>query len=182
MKSFRFFLLFSLVPLFSGAQIFFSKTSSFSIFSESPVENIDAVNTAAKVVLNTATGDVQVRVPIRSFKFKKPLMEEHFNENYMESEKFPNAEFKGKINEKVDYKKDGEYKVTVTGKLTIHGVVKERTIEGKITIKGDEITISTTFMVHIADHNIEIPSVVVKNIAEDVKVTVSSVLEPFKKK
>jgi len=109
-------------------------------------------------------------------------MEEHFNENYMESEKFPNAEFKGKINEKVDYKKDGEYKVTVTGKLTIHGVVKERTIEGKITIKGDEITISTTFMVHIADHNIEIPSVVVKNIAEDVKVTVSSVLEPFKKK
>ena len=109
-------------------------------------------------------------------------MQEHFNENYVETEKFPNAIFKGKINEKVDWTKDGETKVTVTGKLNMHGVEKDRTIDGKVTVKGSVIIISTKFFIHIVDYNIKVPSHYVKNIAEDVEVKLDASLEAFKKK
>lgn len=109
-------------------------------------------------------------------------MEEHFNENYMESQKFPNSIFKGKINEKVDYTKDGENKVTVTGKMEIHGVVKDVTIDGTLTVKGTELALSSKFKVKVADYNIKVPSLYVKNIAEVVDVTLNSILEPFQKK
>ncbi len=164
-----------------AAQIFLAKTCEISFFSQSPLENITAVNKVSKPILNTATNDIQVKIPIIGFKFEKPLMEEHFNENYMETEKFPNAIFKGKINETIDWSKDGEYKVTVSGKLSLHGVDKDRTFEGTVKIKGQEITISTKFNIHIADHNIKVPSLYVKNIAEDVEVKLDAILTPFKK-
>ena len=109
-------------------------------------------------------------------------MQEHFNENYVESEKYPHAIFKGKINEKIDLVKDGEHKVTVTGILSLHGVDKERKLEGIITVKGTEISIATKFNIHIADHNIKVPSLYIKNIAEDVEVKLNATLEPYKKK
>jgi hypothetical protein len=111
------------------AQIIIAKTCEISFFSSSPLEDIQAINKASKPIINTATNDVAIKIPISGFQFEKALMQEHFNENYMETEKFPNAIFKGKINEKVEWKKDGEYKVTVTGKMNIHGVEKDRTIE-----------------------------------------------------
>jgi hypothetical protein len=163
------------------AQIYIAKTCEISFFSASPLEDIMAVNKACKPIINTATNDVQMKIAISAFQFEKPLMQEHFNENYMETEKFPNAIFKGKINEKIDWTKDGEYKVTVTGKLMIHGVEKERTIDGIVKIKGQEITISGNFKVHIADHGIKVPSLYVQNIAEDVDVKLNAVLEPYKK-
>jgi Mg2+/Co2+ transporter CorB len=163
------------------AQIYIAKSCEISFFSDAPVEDIEAVNKACKPIINTATNDVQMKIVISAFQFEKPLMQEHFNENYMESEKFPNAIFKGKINEKVDWTKDGEYKVTVTGKLMIHGVEKERTIDGVIKIKGSEITISSKFKIHIADHGIKVPSLYVQNIAEDVEVKLNAILEPYKK-
>ena len=177
-----------------SAQIYLAKTCEISFFSESPLENITAVNKVAKPIVNTSTNDVQVKIPMVGFKFEKPLMEEHFNENYIETDAkgpndaagnttYPNknAIFKGKINETIDWTKDGEYKVTVTGKLTIHGVEKDRTIDGTVKIKGQEITLSTKFNIHIADHNIKVPSLYVKNIAEDVEVKLDAVLTPFKK-
>ena len=162
-----------------NAQIFISKTSEISFFSESPLENIEAVNKVAKPILNVATGDIQVKIPIIAFKFPKPLMEEHFNENYMESEKFPNTIFKGKINEKPDLTKDGEYKVTVTGNLEMHGVTKEITIDGTITVKEGQLIIQSKFNIHVADYKIKVPSLYVKNIAEDVQVKINATLEPF---
>ena len=164
-----------------SAQIYMAKTCQVDFFSEAPVENIEAVNKSAQPILNTATGDIQVRIPIISFKFQKPLMEEHFNENYMETEKYPNATFKGKINEPVDWSKPGEYKVTATGKLNIHGVEKERTIPGTITIRDGQILLNSVFNVHVADHGIKVPSLYVKNIAEDVKVTLNAVMEQYRK-
>ena len=119
---------------------------------------------------------------MNAFVFEKPLMQEHFNENYVESEKYPSAIFKGKINEKIDFTKDGEYKVTVTGILSLHGVDKERKQEGTIAVKGSEISMATKFNIHIADHNIKVPSLYVQNIAEDVEVKLNATLEPFKKK
>jgi len=163
------------------AQIFIAKTCEISFFSASPLENIEAVNKACKPIINTATNDIQMKIVVSAFQFDKPLMQEHFNENYMESEKFPNAVFKGKINEKIDWAKDGEYKVTVTGKLLVHGVEKDRTVDGTVKIRGQEITISSKFNIHIADHGIQVPSLYVQNIAEDVETKINAVLEPYKK-
>ena len=118
------------------AQVYMATKCEISFLSPTPVEEISAINKEARPFLNTATGAVQVKIGMVQFKFEKPLMEEHFNENYVESEKFPHATFKGKINEKVDYAKDGEYKVTVTGVLSLHGVDQQRTIPGVVTIKG----------------------------------------------
>ncbi len=163
------------------AQIYMAKSCEISFSSVTPVENIAAVNKAVKPLLNTATGDLQMKIAMTAFVFEKPLMQEHFNENYVESEKFPNAFFKGKINEKIDYTKDGEYKVTATGKFTIHGVEKERTIDGVITVKGQQVMLSSTFRIKFADYNIVIPSLQAAVIPEDTEVKINATLEPYKK-
>jgi hypothetical protein len=168
------------IPSFS--QVYMAKTCEVTFFSEAPMENIEAKNTSARPILNTATNDIAVRIPINGFVFEKPLMQEHFNENYMESSKYPNATFKGKINETIDYTKDGTHKVTSTGKLDIHGVEKDRTLDGTLTIKGGVITLASQFNVKLADHKIEIPSLVGNKIAEVVLVKLNSQLEPYKKK
>ena len=176
--------LFLLLSFTSAGQIYKAKDGATSItfFSSSPLEDITAANKGAVIVMNSATGDIQVRVSIINFKFKNALMEEHFNENYMETEKYPNAVFKGKINEKVDWNADGQNKVTVSGKMELHGVTKDETYEGTITKKGNDVSISTKFKIKLADYNIKVPSLYVKNIAEIVDVDVNSTLEPFQKK
>jgi polyisoprenoid-binding protein YceI len=168
----------------SQAQIYKAKDgfTNISFFSSSPLEDITAANKGGVIVLNTANGDIQVRLSIINFKFKNALMEEHFNENYMETDKYPNAIFKGRINEKIDWSKDGETKVTVTGKMEMHGVTKDETYEGIVTKKGDDILITTKFKVKLVDYKIKVPSLYVKNIAEIVDVDVNSTLEPFQKK
>jgi len=164
------------------AQIYISKSCEINFFAGTSLEDIDATNKAAKPILNTATGDIQVKIPITLFVFKRPLMQEHFNENYLESDKFPDAVFKGKIKDVVDYTKDGITKVKVSGKMNMHGVEKEIVIDGTITIKGQEISLHSEFNIHIADYNISVPTVVTAKIAEDVKTKIDAVLEPYKKK
>jgi len=156
--------------------------SSIQFLSKSPLEDIEAINKNPIAVYKPGTGDLQFAVVMTQFKFKAALMEEHFNENYVESEKYPQAVFRGKVNEKVDLTKDGETKVTVTGKLTLHGVTKDITVEGTITKKGEELIMHSTFKIKVADYNIKVPSLYVQNIAEVVDVTVHALLEPFVKK
>ncbi|MDQ3046294.1 MAG: YceI family protein [Bacteroidota bacterium] len=163
------------------AQIYMAKTCEISFFSAAPLENIEAMNKASKPIINSATNDIQMKIVITAFVFEKPLMQEHFNENYMESEKYPDATFKGKFNEKIDWTKDGEHKVSATGKLKIHGVEKDRTFDGTLTIKGGQVNLKTKFNVHIADHGVKVPSLYVQNIAEDVEVKLNATLEPYKK-
>jgi hypothetical protein len=178
-----------------NAQIYTAKSGSTTItfYSEAPLENIEAVNNGAVIVLNSNSNDIQIRVTIQNFKFKNSLMEEHFNENYMETEKkvvvngsptYPNrySEFKGRINEAIDYNKDGENKITVTGKLMIHGVTRDVTISGTLTKSGNDLSIASKFKVKVADYDIKVPSLYLKNIAEEVDVTITSVLAPFKQK
>lgn len=181
MKKLCLVIVFNVLSVCIFSQIYIAKTCEISFFSSSPIEDIQAVNKACKPIINTAANDIQMKIAINAFQFEKPLMQEHFNEDYMETEKFPNAVFKGKINEKIDWSKNGEYKVTVSGKLNIHGVEKDRMIDGLVKISGTEITISSKFNVHIADHGIKVPSLYVKNIAEDVEVKLNAVLEPYKK-
>lgn len=168
----------------ANAQLFIGKkdVSTISFFSKSPLEDISATNKKATIVLKTTTNDIQFGVPMISFKFRKALMEEHFNENYVESDKYPTSVFKGKINEVIDYTKDGEHKVSVKGTLNLHGVTKEMEADGTLTIKGKEIFITSSFKIKIADYNIKVPSLYVQNIAEVVDVTVNAVLEPYVKK
>lgn len=170
-----------LICISSYAQVYIAKACEITFFSEAPLENIEANNTTAVPVLSTVTKDIQVKVPIKGFKFKNALMEEHFNENYMEADKYPHAIFKGKINEEIDYTVSGEYPVSVGGKLDMHGVTKEITITGTLTIIEGKIMLNSTFIIHVADYNIKVPNMYVKNIAEDVTVTIKATLEPFKK-
>ncbi len=177
--------LFSLLfTSFLTAQIYTAKKggTAISFYSEAPMENIEAMNKSATIVLKSSTNDIQIRLSIQNFKFKNGLMEEHFNENYMESDKYPYCEFKGKINEPIDYTKEGENAVTVTGKMTLHGVTKDVTLNGTLTKTGNDLKLYAKFPLSVADYNIKVPSMYVKNIAEVVDVTFNAILEPYQKK
>jgi hypothetical protein len=164
----------------SNAQLCSSQQCKISFFSSTPVEDISAVSPKALGVLNIKTREVAFSVSNPSFEFPNKMMQEHFNEKYMESEKYPSSTFKGKINEDIDLTKEGDHKITVTGKLNVHGVEKERTIPGTVSIKDGLVAIKTDFMVMVKDHNIEIPKLVVANIAEEVKVMIDAKLAPKK--
>lgn len=166
------FLLVNTINL-SAQDLYKATDGEISFFSEAPVENISAVNKDVKALINAKNAEVAFIVTNVGFKFEKPLMEEHFNENYMESHKYKVSVFKGKIIDKIDFTKDGTYEVTAKGTLDIHGVTVEREIKGTLTISNGKINLTTDFDVALKDHKIKIPSVVVKNIAEVVKVTVN---------
>lgn len=151
--------------------VFATRSAELTLFSEAPMENIEAVSKTAYGVLNTDNGEIQFGVSIRSFRFKKSLMQEHFNENYMESDKYPAAKFKGKLNTRIDVSREGEYQVTAVGDLEVHGVTRKRSISGKIKVIDGRLEISSEFDVKCRDHNIKIPALVFKNIAETIKVT-----------
>jgi len=162
-------------------EIYSSQKSNVKFFSKAPLEDIESNNSQATSVLNASNNEIVFFVPINGFKFKKSLMQEHFNENYMESPKYPNATFKGKINEKINFKKDTVANITSTGKLTIHGVEKERTEKGKLTIKSGEISIESEFYVNLKEVKVEIPKIVVDNISKDILVKINFTYAPYKK-
>lgn len=164
------------------AQIYTSASSTTSFYSTARVENIEATSKKTNVVLNTATNDVLVKIFISSFVFKNGMMQEHFNETYMESDKYPYAQFKGKINETINYTVAGDYQVTVTGMLMIHGVAVERTIAGTLKVAPGNITLSANFIVPVSAHKIDIPKDKISNIAQDIKVSVYAVCTPYVKK
>ncbi|WP_118972142.1 YceI family protein [Taibaiella koreensis] len=164
------------------AQKWMTRTGKVSFFSSTSVENIEAFNNEAASVIDAKSGDVAFIVPIKSFKFDKALMQEHFNENYMESSKYPKAEYKGKITNAADvnFSKDGTYNVKTTGKLTMHGVTKDVPATGTIVVKSGTATIKSKFMVAPADFGIKIPSVSASKIASKIEITVDSVLKEAK--
>ncbi len=164
------------------AQKFMTKNGNISFFSSMAMENIEAHNKQVNAAIDSKTGDFVVKVLIKSFEFEKALMQEHFNENYMESDKFPNATLSGKIKNiaDIDFAKDGTYPADVEGKLTIHGVTKDVTEKGTITVKGGKVNAISTFNVTLADYGIEIPNTVVNNISETISVKIDLNLEPLK--
>lgn len=163
------------------AQIYMGEKCSISFFSETKMENIDAVNSVAKPVLNSKNGAFAVKASQTAFIFKSAFMQEHYNENYVESEKFPYATFTGKINEVIDYAKNGVNNVTITGNLDMHGVSKPRTISGTIEIKDGMVIMHSKFEVKVADHGIKVPSLYIEKIAEVIQVTFDTELALMKK-
>ena len=133
-------------------------------------------------MLNTETKELVVRVPINQFDFPNKLMQQHFNENYLESEKYPYGTFKGKLAEDIDFSKPGTYDATATGVLNIHGVDQKRTLNGKIIVAPDgAVQLNTKFTVALVDHKIDIPKIVFNKIAETIAVTTNFNYQPFKK-
>lgn len=163
----------------ASAQKYMTRTGKVSFFSSTKIENIEAFNNESSAVLDSKTGDMVFAIPIKSFKFEKALMQEHFNENYMESSKFPKSDFKGKIDNlsAVNFKKDGTYNVTVSGNLTMHGVTKAVKTTGTIKIAGATVTLNSKFNVAPADYGIKVPSMAADKIAKSIEVTVASVLK-----
>lgn len=169
-----------IISLPATAQNYFTKNGKISFFSKTSMENIDAVNNQVVSVVNTQTGDMAFSVLVNGFLFKKALMQEHFNENYMESTKYPKATFKGTIADigKVGFTKDGSYPVTVSGDLTMHGVTKKVSVPGTIVSKDGKFSAAATFTVLLADYNISIPSVVQNNISKTIEIKVDCNYEP----
>jgi hypothetical protein len=172
-----------LLPFTAVAQgKYFTKNGVIRFESKAPMEDIESLNSAVTCVLDASTGALQFSVLIRGFEFRKALMQEHFNENYMESDKYPRAEFKGNItnNEKVNYNVDGTYNVSASGKLTIHNVTKDVQANGTINVSGGMIMLNSSFIISVADYDIKIPSLVRDKIAKNVTVKVDCNLKPLK--
>lgn len=163
------------------SQIYAGDKCRIAFFSETKLENIDAVNTVTKPVFNTKTGDFAIKALQTAFVFKSSFMQEHYNENYVESEKYPWVTFKGRIKENIDYTKDGMYNVTMVGTLDMHGVEMPRTITGTIVVNDGMVIMDSKFDVKVADHKIKVPSLYVEKIAEVIQVTFHTEMTPFKK-
>ena len=149
-----------------------------SFYSHAPLEDIQAENTKSSAIFNADNGDIAFSVPMKEFKFKKSLMQQHFNEKYVESEKYPKSTFQGKI---VGFKADatGVQQVKAQGKLTIHGVTKDIDVPGTIEAQGNKLLMKSKFNVKVADYEITIPSLVFQNIAEEVEVTIDFTFKPM---
>ena len=164
----------------ANSQIWIAKNGYVRFFSKTPIEDIEGITKTGSSALNAKTGKIIFKVTMTSFKFEKALMQEHFNENYMESDKFPTGDFDGQILELPDLSKNGEYSVKIKGSFTIHGVKKEREIPATLAVSDGKISGKANFKVKCVDHNIEIPKLVVKNIAEDLDVTIQVDFTPKK--
>jgi polyisoprenoid-binding protein YceI len=165
----------------TNAQKFMTKNGYIGFYSHTPIEDIKGDNNQVASILDASTGEIVFQVLMKSFKFEKALMEEHFNENYVESEKFPKSTFKGKIVNlsDINFSKPGVYKVTVTGDLSIHGVTKNISEPGEIEIAVNGVNATSKFTVIPEDYNIEIPSVVREKIAKEMTVTVDVKMAPM---
>lgn len=160
----------------------YTKSGKIAFFSKAPLENIEAINRSVTCVLDTKTGNIQFAVLMKGFEFEKALMQEHFNENYVESSKYPKAEFRGQVsnNNDIDYSKDGSYPATIRGNLTIHGHSKNVEAGGKIHIRNGKISANSEFNILVSDFKIAIPNLVKDKISNTVKIKVDLVLEPLK--
>lgn len=143
-------------------------------------DDVAAKTNTVTAVLDPNTGQVQVRIPINSFVFRKALMQEHFNENYLESHQFPFANFKGQV---ADWdasmmQKSGSQKIKFMGKLEIHGISKDVVEPGTMELSGGQIRMSTDLMVTVADFGIKVPTLVRDKIAKEAAVHVEVHLKP----
>jgi hypothetical protein len=172
------------IVLSVNAQKYMTKNGFIGFYSHTPMEDIKGDNNQAAGILDISTGDMVFQVLIKSFHFERALMEEHFNENYMESDKFPKSSFKGKIINlsSVDFTKNGTYDVTVEGDLTIRDVTNKITAKGTIEVVSGGINANSKFNIVPEDYRINIPGVVREKINKNLEVTVTMKYAPLEKK
>jgi YceI-like domain len=174
------FILFSILLLASSYVnapnlLFSAKTGTITFTSDAPLELIKANSDQLKGWVNPDTKQFSFALNIKTFKgFKVSTQKKHFNDNYLESDKYPQATFDGKIIENIDLRRDGLYNVRAKGNLLIHGVVQERIIKCNLTIKNGLVSVKSNFVILLADHNISIPKILEQKLASDIKVEVIS--------
>ena len=180
MKKYLFIIICFFLTNFNGYgqdHIFKTSKGSISFRSDAPLEIITASSYELEGVIDHASSTFAFVVPIYSFKgFNNGLQQQHFYENYLESSKYPEASFSGKIIEFIDLTNPGTYVARAKGRLTIHGRTQERIIKIEFISTGTEVNAKTQFMVPLTDHQIEVPRVVNQKIAQDIKVTVKATL------
>lgn len=151
--------------------------SEIVFFSEAPIEDITAINHDAIGIFNSDNNEIAIIVPVAKFEFDKELMKEHFNEKYMESEKFPRISFSGKVK---GYNKKNQNKTDAVaeGKMSIHGVTKDIVANGTVQVDKNKLIFTSTFKIKLADYQIKIPQLMWQNIAEEIEITVYLELSP----
>jgi len=165
----------------AASGIYSTKDGSVTFRSEAVQELISATSDNLLGLIDIDQRTFAFRILIRSFKgFNNGLQREHFNENYLESDKFPEATFKGKIIEQVDLSKDGKYTVRAKGALSIHGVDQERIIKSDVTVQNGTLTVESKFSILITDHDIKVPRVVHEKIASEIEITITAVFRKAK--
>ena len=167
-----------------NAQKYYTKEGKISFYSDAPLERIEAHNNKATAVMDMTTGRIEWAVLIKAFLFEKALMQEHFNENYMESTKYPKATFQGQFLDwtAIDLSKEGEKTFDLQGKLTVHGVSKEIMTPATLIVKDGVITGKSIIKIEVADYKISIPGVVRDKIAKEVEVNIEAQFQPLKSK
>lgn len=152
-----------------------------SFFSSAPMEDIKAESKQVVSILDIREGKIVASMLMRSFNFRKALMQEHFNENYVESHKYPKASFTGSLRniDQVDLARDGMYTLDVTGEITLHGVTKPLALKAEVVVSGGAIQANAVFPLRVKDFEIQVPRLVMDNIAEVVEVTVSFNYKPM---
>lgn len=184
MKKLYLFLVFPLATLIllswkpAAPMVFKISKGSVYFKSEAPLELIEARSKELRGLIDFEKETFAFSVKLASFEgFNSALQKEHFNENYMESTKFPTATFSGKIIDTPDISKDGEYTVRAKGKLVVHGIEQERIIRSTVQVKGNTVAIKSAFTVVLQEHNITIPKVVHQKIAEEIHVEIDALAE-----
>lgn len=166
------------------AQKYFSRNAkvAFDATVKSSPEKIAAVSNSGTIVLDKATGAIETAVLLKGLLFEKALMQEHFNENYVESSKYPKAAFKGKLENPgaVDFTKDGNYTGTLNGTMSLHGVNKEMKAPVSFTVKSGKISAKANFALVLADFKVDIPSLVADKVAKQASIEVTTTLELLK--
>jgi len=165
------------------SQKYATRNGYVRFFSATPIENIEAVNNQASCIIDAETGEVVSKLLMEAFRFEKALMQEHFNENYVESDKFPQSILKGKITNlsSINLTQPGKQPVTLIADLTMHGVTKTIEVKGTIENRDGKLIAQAMFIVHPSDFDIKIPKAVANNIAKEIEVTVKFEMEPLKK-
>jgi hypothetical protein len=153
----------------------FTKTGSISFFSKTNIENISARNNKVLAVWELTSGKIEFSVLMKGFEFEKALMQEHFNENYVESDKYPKATLKAVIenSSSISLTTDKSYIVKVNGTLTMHGITKAVSTTATIKVKDGVASATATLPVLLADYNIKIPSVVADNINKKIDILIT---------
>jgi len=163
-----------------GQGKFISKNAYISFYSSTPMEDILGESNEAATILDSETGEIIFQAIMTTFHFKRALMEEHFNENYMESAKFPKTKFKGKIEGYTkDMLKGPVTNIKISGQFNVHGVEKTITVPGTIGMDGGNLVGTSKFKVTPEDYGIVIPSVVREKIGKEMEITVKATYLPF---
>jgi hypothetical protein len=158
--------------LSSYAQTYMTRNGLIGFYSKMPLEDIKAENNQVYAVIDAGKKNLAFTLLVKGFLFEKALMQEHFNENYIESDKYPKAVFTGAYIGDVPVAKDGVYNVTIKGNLTMHGVTKPLEVAATIEVKAGKLLGRSSFKLKPEDYNITIPSVVRDKIAKEMSVTV----------